>query len=306
MTFVFSDVAGALKAGGSITADDVLAARRSIWADGAVSLPEAEAIFELNRLCTGPAPEWVDFLVEALTEFIVNQQAPRGYVDDANAHWLMEQIDRDGRVETMAELALLVKVVETALSVPAAFRSYVLRQIETVVLTGEGPTRSGGLLRPGVVDEAEVALLRRLVFAPGGDGSIGVGAEEAEMLWRIKDATLGADNAPGWRTLFVQALGNHLMAANDRAPIARDEAQRLETFMDDTESSVGGFLRRLSISNFGGSVRATFARTGADRPRGAEDGIDAAENGWLRQRIDADATIDPLEKALLAFIAEAD
>ena len=80
MTFVFSELAGALKAGGSITVDNVLEARRSVWADGAISLPEAEAIFELNQLCDGPAPEWVDFVVEALTEFTVNQHPPIGYV----------------------------------------------------------------------------------------------------------------------------------------------------------------------------------------------------------------------------------
>ena len=65
--------------------------------------------------------------------------APRGYVSEENAAWLIARIDHDGRVDTLSELELLVKVLETALNAPASLKDYALRQIEDAVLSGTGP-----------------------------------------------------------------------------------------------------------------------------------------------------------------------
>ena len=72
------------------------------------------------------------------------------------AEELMARVDRDGRVCTMGELELLVRVIEVATSVPQALRDYTLRQVEEAVILGEGPTRHGELTRQGI-NAAEVA-----------------------------------------------------------------------------------------------------------------------------------------------------
>src|SRR6185436_2916661 len=203
MSFSYSDFAAALQAGKAISAEDVLSIRRWVWPDGAISEAEAEAMFTLHRLARDAGAEWADFFIEAIGEYVVNGTAPRGYVDDAGAAWLIGEIEHDGAAIGATDLELVVKVLERALNVPDALRTWVLGRIESAVLNGEGPTRRGDV-RPGVVDESEVALLRRIVFAAAGDGALVVSEAEAEMLWRLKDATLHADNAPGWKQLFVQ------------------------------------------------------------------------------------------------------
>jgi hypothetical protein len=307
MTFSFSDLAQQFKAGTPISAADVIEARRLVWGDGGISPAEAETIFELNSLSEERPNEWVDFFVEALTEYIVNRQVPRGYVDEANAAWLMIHIDRDGKVETLAELELLVKIMDVATNVPESLKTYALKQIEAVVTTGEGVTRRGGTLRPGSIDEAEVALLRRLLFAGAGSGGLGISRDEAELLWRLKDATRDGDNAPEWQRLFVQVLGNHLMAHNSYKALDRGDAARLEAFVNDHRSSVGGFLGRMFKSLPEAPIREAFAqpaRTDEDAAVAADRAITAEEAAWLRQHLDADGTLDELEKALLDFIAE--
>ena len=298
MSFSFSDFAAALKAGARISADDVLAVRRWVWPDGAVSDAEAEAVFELNRLARDPAPEWADFFIEAMIDHVVNGRAPHGYVDDSRAGWLIGQVDRDGVAVGAAELELVVKVLEKALNCPAPLKAWALRQIESAVLGGDGP----------VIDEAEVTLLRRIVFAGGGDGALVVSRDEAEMLWRLKDACLHADNAAGWKTLFVQAVGNHLMAYSSYRPLDRADAERLEAFVGDHESNVLGFFARMRAAN-----PAQAARTwlGGAKPPVDHDAAAAAaravtpdEDRWLQARILADGARDPLEEALLAFVAE--
>jgi hypothetical protein len=306
MSFSYSDFAAALKAGASISAEDVLAVRRWVWPDGTVSAEEAEALFELNRSAQGSAPEWADFFLEAMTDYVVNQTPPRNYVEDGHAAWLIGQIEQDGAPITPTELALVVKVLETALNCPASLKSWALRQIESSVLTGEGPTRNGPV-RPGVIDECEVQLLRRIVFAAGGDGALVVSADEAELLWRLKDACLHADNAPGWKTLFVQAVGNHLMAYSSYTPLEREEAARLDAFVADHHRSVLGFFARMGQTR-PSAVRAALSRRSPQIDRdaaiAAANAVTPAEEQWLQAHIDADGARDPYEEALLAFVAE--
>lgn len=300
------ELAEQLKAAGAISAEDTLTLRRQMWPDGRIAPDEAELVFALNDCVSQTCREWVDFFVEALCDYVVCQQSPRGYVDAAKAEWLVARISRDGKVESLSELELLVKVLETAAAVPASLKAFALAQIERAVIEGEGPARDGGTLGKGVISAAEVKLLRRILFAQAGE-SCGVSQGEAEMLFRLKDATLAADNAPEWRTLFVQGVGNHLMAYQRYTPLEREEAARLDAFMGDSRVRIGSFLGRVAQAAATGSA----FRMGADTPVVDHDlAADAAwavtglESAWLEGRIDADAALDPLEQALLDFIAE--
>ncbi|HJQ18512.1 MAG TPA: hypothetical protein VJ859_16110 [Allosphingosinicella sp.] len=307
MSFSFSNFADALRTGAAIAPQDVVAARQWAWSDGGITAAEADIIFELNGLAKDASAAWIDFFVEALSEFVVNMQPPRGYIDDANAAWLMARIDRDGKVETRAELALLVKAMEIALNAPESLKAYALDQIERVVTTGAGPTRSGDTLRPGVIDEAEVTLLRRLLFASGGEAGTTISRDEAETLWRLKDACLGADNGPGWKTLFVQAVGNHLMAHNLYHPLTRSDAQRLDASVADNRADTGGFLARMAQNLIRPPIGEAFAKPPATPLQAgveADRRIAPDEAAWVRAHLKADGRRDPLEQALIAFIEE--
>jgi hypothetical protein len=315
MSFVFDDFAASIKAGAPITARDTLALRQWSWADGKITENEAIALFDLNNIGQSNAPEWVGCFVEALCDYVVNSKAPKGYIDDANAAWLMAQIDKDGRVESLGELELLVKILENATSAPSALQHYALKQIEQIVLTGIGATRNGGQLNPGRVDAAEVVLLRRILFAQASDGPGCISHDEAEMLFRIKDATLLHNNAPEWQTLFVQCIGNYLMAHSSYTPLARNDAARLEGFMANAQPSIGGFFGRMQGVSLADAFKAFFAEwSGAgnevekiaehDAAVAADKAVTATEAAWLKAKLDADATLDPLESALLAFVLE--
>jgi hypothetical protein len=307
MSFSFSDFSSSLEAGGAISPRDVLAIRRAVWPDGIVARAEADTLFELHRRARLTSLEWCDFLIEAITDTVLNSTEPKGYVDDDSADWLIGQLGRGGRPIGAVELELVVKIVEKALNAPASLKAWALAEIERCVLTGEGGTRRDGDIRPGIVDEAEVNLLRRLVFAPGGDGALVVSQEEAEMLWRIKDSTLGAANAPGWQKLFVQAVGNHLMAYSSYKPLERPEAARLETFMNDRRSGVLGFLSRMRRPDFDGAARLFERGESSEEHDAAVDAAAAVtptEKAWLQFNVARDGQRDECEEALLRFLQE--
>ncbi|HYN45935.1 MAG TPA: hypothetical protein VES64_04515 [Allosphingosinicella sp.] len=296
MSFSFSDFAAALKAGARISAEDVLGLRRQVWPDGSISADEADQLFELNRLARESDPEWADFIIEAMTDHVLNAKAPRGYIDEDNAAWLISQVDRDGALVTATELELVVKLLEKALNAPASLKAWSLRQIEA------------GVIADGAIGEDEAKLLRRILFAAGGEGALTVSQDEAELLWRLKDACLSADNAPGWKTLFVQAVGNHLMAWSSYTPLERGAAARLEAFVDDHSSNVLGFLSRMRGANPAAEARRLLAEKAPSPDHDAD--VDAAraitqgEKNWLQSHVDADGARDPYEEALLAFVAE--
>lgn len=310
MSMHFRDLAGQVAADGAISPEEILILRRASWSDGRIDADEAEAIFTVNDRIAEHDASWADFFVEALVEFVVNGAEPLGYVDEAKADWLMARIDRDGRLESMAELELLAKLFERATSAPERLRTYAIAQIGTAVLTGEGPTRGGALdavQSGGGINDAEALLLRRLIFAPASDRPAGVSRTEAELLFRLKDATLGAANGPEWKRLFVQGVGNYLMAYTSYEPLSRERAAELEEFMVRPSDGVGRFFARMARfdlqSGFTGVFGSRPAREHEAEAAAARDVTDE-ERSWLDVRIDADHEIDPYEQALMDFLAE--
>ena len=308
MTMHFADIARQAAADRAISSEEILALRRSGWGDGAMKAEEVEAIFALNDALTEPSEDWSDLFVEAIGEFVVNGTEPRGYVSEDNAAWLVARIDRDGALQGMTELELLVRVLERAINAPDRLKAYALEQVERAVLTGSGPTRRGGEPSPGHVNTAEVTILRRVLFAPAGDEPAAVSCAEAELLFRLKDATLGAANALEWKQLFVQGVASYLQGVASRsAQLSRERAAELEAFVADDSTSVAGFLGRMATSapNAFGVV---FGRRRTERDRLAElhdaEEVDTGERQWLDTHVQADGQLDAYEQALVEFLAE--
>lgn len=136
----------------------------------------------------------MDFFVEALSNYVVQQVEPRGYVSVANTEWLIEKIEAEGRVESSLELELLIRIIELAKMVPPILSAYVIRQVKQAVLYGEGVIRHQKMLKKGSIGEAEIDVLRRTLYAAGGAGHTAITQEEAEMLFDLNDTTKNAEN----------------------------------------------------------------------------------------------------------------
>jgi len=314
MTMHFADIARQAAADRAISADEILALRRAGWANGAMEPEEVDAVFALNDAVAEPTDAWSDFFVEAVGEFVINGTEPKGYVSEENAAWLIAKIDHDGALGSLTELELLVRILERGLNAPKRLKDYVLGQIERAVLTGTGATRRDGDLVAGQVSAGEAKLLRRVLFAPAGDAPAAVSAKEADLLFRLKDASLGAANAPEWKQLFVQGVANFLCGTTSPpAQITRERAAELEKFMQEGTEGLGGFLTRLARGtghvwhNAPDAFRIAFG-TVEERDRLGElrdaEQVTGGEQMWLDGKIGADGSVDEYEQALLSFLAE--
>lgn len=308
MSFHFADIARHAADDGVITADEIGQLRRAGWADGRMTRAEAEAVFRAAHAIEHPSAEWSDFFVEAIQNFVLEGSEPAGYASEEEARWLIAQVEANGAVCSMTELELLARIIERAENVPEALKAYALGVLEREVLTGIGPTRCGGALCATSVTEAECRIIRRVIFGQASDRPAAVSRREAEMLFRIKDATLEQDNAPEFKRLFVQGVGNYLLGyASGQAQITRERALELEAFVADNRVRVGRFMGRMAKSspNVFGMV---FGRrqTGPDRAAqlAQAEAITVVEQDWLDAMIEANGAVDAYDQALIRFLAE--
>ncbi|MXO70468.1 hypothetical protein [Alteraurantiacibacter buctensis] len=308
MTAQFAHLTQQAALDGAISDAEVLTLRQSGWADGHIAREEAEAIFALQQATANPSPVWSDFFVEALRNFVLNGSEPRGYASDEEAAWLIRMVEADGKVCSMTELELLVQVIEKGLGVPDALKVYVLKVIEAAVLTGTGPTRDGGELADTHVTPAEAIMLRRVVFGSASDKPGAVSLREAEMLFRLKDATLHQANAPEFKAIFVQGVGNALMGyANEAAHVSREKMLQLEAFVADNKPQLGRFMGQMAreVPNVFGVVfgKRTAAPSREEQVSAAE-AIVPYEQEWLDAQIAANGQVDEYDRALLDFIEQ--
>ena len=312
---VLPEVAAALVTSNKVTADNVLRLRREVYRDGVATRVEAEALFAIDGACRDRCEEWDEFFIEAVTDYLVNLEAPQGYVSPENAQWLIRAISKDGVVDTRTEIELLIKVLEKAKQSPAMLSAFALKQVAEVVVNGQGALAKGRTARAGTVTLADVEMLRRVLYAFGGEGQAMVTRDEAEVLFVINDATIEAQNDPSWSDLFTKAIGYSLLASFGYVQPTRDEALAREEWLNDTDINIGGFFGRVFAGGLRDFTEKVFSDTSVENAYAERNARFAADNRiaesicsdealWLVERIGRDGTLHANERQLLQFIAQ--
>lgn len=308
---------------GKIEAPDVLDVRRVVYADDAkISKEEAEAMFAIERHRTKPSLEWSALFVEAMSDHVLNQVAPAGYLSDDNAAWVVRQISASKLPSTDAHVELVTRLIENAREVPASFSAFALRLVKETVIYSDGRTADGRELGSGCVTDADLELLSRIVWGAGGEGQLAVSREEAEALFAISDATTGANNCEAFNDFFACAIGNYLLGATGRAVPSRDAALSWEmeaAYKVDVLAALSRVLaaspRALSPNFVADTLRnvrslsedVDFRYEAENRAREAAAAVASImtpeKAGWLLENIDKNGVMSPSEKALVRFVA---
>ena len=266
MNSALSDIVDRLKTAGCVTAADVLAMRAQVYGAPEVAREDVEALIALDASAHDLAPEWGGFIADAMVDFVVHQQDPQDYIDDAKAAWVAAAcagpLTKGGGVEA------LVRVLEAADDAPPSLETFVLGKVKAAVI-------AAGRLAAG-----DVALLRRVVFAGGGEGAVGVTREEADALFDI-DAACGTGADPAWPSFFAQAIDDALTAVSPFHVESREAAQKDDAWLASRPGLVDFFKQLVVKPDVGGAADDVF------HPYEGEG------NEWR----DADAQIDADEAA---------
>jgi hypothetical protein len=296
---------------GRVDMRDVMDMRQSVFANGVLCKDEAISLLAVHANCTDKCPEWDEFFVEALSDFLVGNVEPAGYVNEKQAKWLMSAISRGGQVASRTELELLITVLEKSKRSPEALSAFALSQVADAIFDHKGPLADQNR-RQGVITARDVEMLRRTLYAYGGEGSVGITKSEAEVLFLLNDKSIETENDPAWSDLFVKAIANYMMAVSSYAVPTRQEALRREEWLN-RQGETRSFFTRMMADGLKGimtaylapaSNEAAFARRNAAYEKDVQiaEEVTQSEAHWLVERINKDGYIRANEKMLLAFL----
>ncbi len=139
-------IISAMILGRRVSGQDVAWLRREVFAGREVTQEAADELFAVARAGMDNAPEWKEFFVEMITEYVVRQPEPAGVVSEERAAWLLARVDECNSVEA---LAALINVVAEARKPPAMV-----------------PRRSQGASRRGLVRRSSCAPRDRRIALP--------------------------------------------------------------------------------------------------------------------------------------------
>lgn len=231
MNATLADLVAALKSKGRIAADDVLAMRRAFYTPPDIATEDIEALASLDQAVSDRGPEWGDFFGGAVVDFVVHQQEPADYVDTGKSNWVRAVFA--GELSCDGGLEALLRIVEAAINVPPDLSVFILGKVKAAVAA------------QGRVDAANVARLKRLVFAGGGPGNVGVTREEADALFDINDACKGGSNDDAWPDFFAKAVADSLTAVSPFQVESRDDAARDDAWLHERQGA-GGFMASMA------------------------------------------------------------
>ncbi len=316
-------IAEKVAASGRVESADLLEVRRNVYSgDATISQAEAEALFAIERRRRIHNPDWSALFVEAMTDHLLHQVAPAGYLSADNAAWVTRQIMACKSPSADVQVELVSRLIEEAREVPASFSAFALQLVKETVIHSDGTDAAGRPLGIGRVTDADLALLSRILWGAGGEGQLAVSREEAEALFAISDATTGADNCEAFNDFFARAIGNYLLGATGRAVPSREDALRWETDSTYKIDTLAALSRVVAASpralspNFLADTLRNVRSLGedVDHRQEAENRARAVANevasimspekaGWLLDHIDRNGVMTPSEKALVRFVA---
>jgi len=186
---------------GVIDAEEVAKIKERIYADGVIDAEEADFLFELNDAVSGKENDssWTELFVEAISDYVLKDEKTPGVIDEDESNYLISKIKSDGVVDA-TELALLVNLSATSISVPDNFNEFVLDSLKTTII------------EDGIVDEEEVEMMKKVVYASAGASGSDIDRMEANMIFDINDATSGKEgHHASWKPFFVEAISKHLL-----------------------------------------------------------------------------------------------
>lgn len=109
----------AIIADGVVDDTEARTIRAALYEDDKIDDAEAAALFEINNAVSGDpsnSPLWGYVFVEALTDYVLQDDETPGVVSDVEAQFLVDQIGADGQVDAL-EQRLIENIRSQAVSV---------------------------------------------------------------------------------------------------------------------------------------------------------------------------------------------
>ncbi|HRD74746.1 MAG TPA: hypothetical protein PK264_02230 [Hyphomicrobiaceae bacterium] len=292
-----------IDARGSVRETDVARLRRAWRETDEISADDAEVMVALNSRCPVKDRSWSELFIETMTDYIVGQSEPSGYITLKKSQWLVTRLAGSQQSLGRTEHELLVNVLDKARWAPPSLSAFALGQIAIAVSSGIGAYRPDGRAIAGVITELEIDYLRRVLFAYGCGNPSPVTCAEAAVLIDIGERLGPSATHPAWIDLFVRTVANASLAALGYAVPTREEALNPGTAVRaDFRRDGAEIVRRVFQSRAQGGAAAGMADPFISSTYRLQSSEERALARLERQRVEI-ITQEPMPPADAAWLA---
>ncbi|MGE7370935.1 hypothetical protein ACQKKX_17990 [Neorhizobium sp. NPDC001467] len=182
--------------------DDLLMLRKHAFSDGIRTEEDVHLLLAIHRACDSSCTEWDCYLVESIAAYAVHGQKPRGWLDEANAEWLIATLSVNGVVATSLELEILLHALDIASSAPECLSAFMLDQMRLGLNRNAGSAYS--LSRPNShpgVDIDDLHYLWRVLRSACDNGRLTLSPRERDVLVAIDAMAEPRVHHAGWNAL---------------------------------------------------------------------------------------------------------
>ena len=119
------DLKISILADGKIDKDEVGLIIETIYADGKIDQEEADFLFDLNDAVSGKDndPSWEECFVNAITSYLIDDEQSQGFIDGAEANWLIGKIEKDGNLDNI-EKSLIANLKKKSKNFPSKLEKF--------------------------------------------------------------------------------------------------------------------------------------------------------------------------------------
>jgi hypothetical protein len=207
-----------LKARGIICNEDVQIILQAYTDGRQLGSETAELLISINATASDIHPSWTPCFVDVLSDYLVLQWDPIGYLTLEKSTWITSALSRRTTTTCQsgakAEIELLIGLLSLSRWSPQTLATFALRRQLS------GPVHGGELT--GISDN-DVEMLRRILYAFGHDDMISVTRLELDLFAEIDQATTGRPVSSAWATLYQKALYDGALSVSGYAATSREQ-----------------------------------------------------------------------------------
>ena len=190
----------------TITSDDLRRLERDMFPRGIKSADEVDVILHLSEVCQILAPDWAEFFTTTLADYIVNIEAPRGAVSEAEASALIEQFSTDGVIDNPLHFELLVKVAEQSRLCSDTLIIFILNQVRDSAINGNPVLRTTPLNAPPALEKNEIDVIKRIFLPTAARRPRSISQAQAAFLMDLNDILDASATHASWTDLYAKIM----------------------------------------------------------------------------------------------------
>lgn len=209
-TGAFGALLARLSAKSTLFDQDVEGLRQAFYRDGPCNQRRAAEIFHANRAMSSPEGAWIEFYLEALTDFLLDMDREGYRLGARSQATLFDWLGDDVLVVNLGERRLLARVMLRADDVSDRFERLVFASFRHHLLRESERWTGGQIGRRGGIDALDLQMIRRLIIGRRQPLPKSVSAAGFDFLFELDRHALQFAEPRAWLDLLTEGAALHL------------------------------------------------------------------------------------------------